>query len=77
MPRLQLTRLCLAKSPQRGSFVGDPCQRRCCKGVLGVYSVHHRNGKIIRYLSCNDCNWKPEDNKISTNDPDSEPDGDE
>lgn len=74
--RLQLTRLVLLRPQDGGSFVGDPCQRIGCvdslgrHAVLGVYSVRRSSGMVIRYLSCNVCGWRPEDNKFVVPDPD-------
>jgi len=68
MRRLQLTRLSLTRSTDRGSFVGDRCPE-CGQGVIGVYTTRREAGKIIRYLSCRECGWKPTDNKIVETDP--------
>ena len=74
LARLQLTRLSLQRPADNGSFVGDRCGRPECRdergrpGVLGVYAIKHEGGNTIRYLSCNVCGWKPEDNKLVTRD---------
>lgn len=71
--RLQLTRLALNRSQAQGSFVGDRCP--VCEadhkpGVIGVYTIKREAGRVIRYLECKLCGWKPDDNKWVVADPD-------
>lgn len=37
--------------------------------MIGVYTIKHKAGKIIRYLECKTCGWKPENNKWIEDDP--------
>lgn len=48
-----------------GPQIGDPCPRKNCDGVLGVYSTKPNVdlGIRTRYLSCKKCNARPSDNK--------------
>lgn len=72
MQRLQLTRLGLNRSQDQGSFVGDRCpvcQEAGKAGVIGVYTTKREAGKVIRYLQCKLCGWKPNDNKWVEVDP--------
>jgi len=72
MRRLQLTRLAIGRAQDGGTFVGDACP--VCRdagreGVIGVYTIRRERGKIIRYLGCKACGWKPDDNKWVEDDP--------
>jgi hypothetical protein len=60
MARLSISRL----NRQRRS--GDACECPKCRGVLVVYTtrVEPDEGIRTRYLWCNLCHSKPEDNKI-------------
>lgn len=45
---------------------GDLCGSPGCTGLIGIYSLNRKEGKITRYLSCNLCGWKPAAKKIET-----------
>lgn len=44
---------------------GDACECDQCRGRLKVVNTEVRLDLDvrIRYLACNDCGWRPEDNK--------------
>ena len=65
MRRLNLTRLVLSRDPNR-PFPGDPCGVNGCTGHIKVYAKRDKPkiGKVVRYLECDTCGQKPEDNKF-------------
>lgn len=49
--------------PARRVQSGDDCPAPGCGGRLHVYHTHCTADARIRYLECDRCGWKPDDNK--------------
>jgi len=65
--RLSLQRLFFHREHIPAHLPGDSCDCADCRGRLKVYATKYReiNGAswMIRYLHCNTCGNRPEDNK--------------
>lgn len=67
MKRLSLQRLFFDRNRIPDHLPGDECQCDGCTGRLKVYATKYRNidGERwrVRYLHCNACHHRPEENK--------------
>lgn len=61
--RLKMQRLTMHRN-QRQS--GDQCECDACRGRLVVENTRAKPaiGMRVQYLACNQCGWRPENNKL-------------
>lgn len=61
--RLNQKRLSMQRNTRHS---GDRCECSACQGFLIVENTRIKRevGVRVQYLACNECGWRPEDNKL-------------